>query len=101
MKRCRARARARPLRSHQADPLLLRLEVGEEPLRQLGAHVPPKHLRHDVAEVGRDPQIATLVERVRRRLGLTSLRYQYLPDLVHAIGLPKEKLCTYCWDKAE
>jgi amidophosphoribosyltransferase len=42
----------------------------------------------------------TMVERIRQRLGLTSLKYQRLPDLVNAIGLPKEKLCTYCWDGA-
>jgi hypothetical protein len=29
------------------------------------------------------------------------LKYQTLGDLVTAIGLPKEKLCTYCWDGAE
>ncbi len=39
-----------------------------------------------------------MVERIRRRLGLTSLKYQELDDLVKAIGLPKERLCTYCWD---
>ena len=44
---------------------------------------------------------AAMVERIRKRLGLTSLRYQRLGDLVDAIGLPKEKLCTYCWDGAE
>ena len=42
-----------------------------------------------------------MVERIRQRLGLTSLKYQKLGDLVSAIGLPKEKLCTYCWDGAE
>ena len=42
-----------------------------------------------------------MVEAVRKRLNLTSLRYQGLADLVKAIGLPKEKLCTYCWDGAE
>jgi amidophosphoribosyltransferase len=42
-----------------------------------------------------------MVEAVRERLGLTSLRYQRLDDLVDAIGLPKEKLCTYCWDGVE
>jgi len=42
-----------------------------------------------------------MVEAVRKRLGLTSLRYQRLDDLVDAIGLPKERLCTYCWDGAE
>jgi amidophosphoribosyltransferase len=40
----------------------------------------------------------SMVEKVRKRLGLTTLKYQYLHDMVEAIGLPKEKLCTYCWD---
>jgi amidophosphoribosyltransferase len=44
---------------------------------------------------------AAMVERIRERLKLTSLKYQRLPDLVEAIGLPKEKLCTYCWDGVE
>ena len=44
---------------------------------------------------------AAMVEGIRRRLNLTSLRYQRLEDLVGAIGLPKEKLCTYCWDGCE
>ena len=44
---------------------------------------------------------AEMIERIRMRLGLTSLRYQRLDDLVSAIGMPKEKLCTYCWDGAE
>jgi amidophosphoribosyltransferase len=42
-----------------------------------------------------------MVDRIRQRLALTTLKYQELPDLVEAIGLPKEKLCTYCWDGAE
>jgi amidophosphoribosyltransferase len=44
---------------------------------------------------------AAMVEKIRDRLGLTSLRYQRLDDLVDAIGLPKEKLCTFCWDGCE
>jgi len=39
-----------------------------------------------------------MVERVRNRLSLTTLKYQELGDLVDAIGLPKQKLCTCCWD---
>jgi amidophosphoribosyltransferase len=42
-----------------------------------------------------------MVVQIKKRLKLTSLRYQRLPDLVQAIGLPKEKLCTYCWDGVE
>jgi amidophosphoribosyltransferase len=44
---------------------------------------------------------AAMVERIRERLGLTSLKYQKLDDLVAAIGLPKCRLCTYCWDGVE
>ena len=39
-----------------------------------------------------------MVEYIRNNLGLTSLAFQHLEDLVAAIGLPKERLCTYCWD---
>jgi amidophosphoribosyltransferase len=39
-----------------------------------------------------------MVDNIRQRLKLTSLQYQKLEDLVAAIGLPKEKLCTHCWD---
>jgi amidophosphoribosyltransferase len=35
---------------------------------------------------------------IGRNLGLTSLKYQRLDDLISAIGLPKDKVCTYCWD---
>ena len=44
------------------------------------------------------PKYCAMVERIRKRLNLTSLTYQRLDDLIEAIGLPAEKLCTYCWD---
>jgi amidophosphoribosyltransferase len=40
----------------------------------------------------------TMVENIRARLGLTSLKFQRLEDLVAAIGLPKKDLCNHCWD---
>jgi len=49
----------------------------------------------------RSEKHCAMVERIRQRLGLTTLKYQRLEDLVQAIGLPKERLCTYCWDGAE
>ncbi len=39
-----------------------------------------------------------MVEQIAKNLGIDSLMYQNLGDLVEAIGLPKEKLCTHCWD---
>jgi amidophosphoribosyltransferase len=43
---------------------------------------------------------AKMVEQIRKNLGLTTLKFQKLDDLVSAIGLPKEKLCTHCWDES-
>jgi len=42
-----------------------------------------------------------MIEEIRKMLNLSSLKYQRLENLVKAIGLPKEKLCTYCWDGEE
>lgn len=39
-----------------------------------------------------------MVGKIAENLDLDSLLYQRLDDLVEAIGLPKEKLCTHCWD---
>ena len=39
-----------------------------------------------------------MVNKIAETLNLDSLMYQRLDDLVEAIGLPKEKLCTHCWD---
>lgn len=41
---------------------------------------------------------ARMVDKIAEMLDLDSLMYQRLDDLVEAIGLPKEKLCTHCWD---
>ena len=41
-----------------------------------------------------------MIDRIRQRLRLTTLQYQKLDDLVGAIGLPKEKVCTHCWDNS-
>lgn len=38
-----------------------------------------------------------MVDWIAQDLGVTSLRYQLLDDMIKAIGLPKDKLCTYCW----
>jgi amidophosphoribosyltransferase len=38
-----------------------------------------------------------MVGWITKDLGATTLKYQKLCDMVCAIGLPKEKLCLYCW----
>jgi amidophosphoribosyltransferase len=39
-----------------------------------------------------------MVEAIRKNLNVTTLKFQRLDKLVQAIGLPKERICTYCWD---
>ncbi len=40
-----------------------------------------------------------MIEEIRKQLNFTSLAFHRLDDMVASIGLPKSKLCTYCWDK--
>lgn len=42
-----------------------------------------------------------MVEAIRDDLGLTTLKYQVLDDLLKAIGIPVDKICTYCWSGEE
>lgn len=44
------------------------------------------------------PEYERMVEEIRKRLGLTSLRFNKLETLVKAISLPKERICTHCFD---
>jgi amidophosphoribosyltransferase len=53
-----------------------------------------KYANHETEEYAR------MVEQIKSDLNLTSLKFQKLDDLVEAIGLPKEKLCTHCWDNS-
>jgi amidophosphoribosyltransferase len=42
-----------------------------------------------------------MVEQIGKHLGVTTLKYQRLSDMIEAIGLPGEKLCTFCWNGRE
>ncbi|MEI7881223.1 MAG: amidophosphoribosyltransferase [bacterium] len=47
------------------------------------------------------PQYEAMVDVIRKELNLTTLRYQRLDDLLEAIGLPRDKICTHCWSGEE
>jgi len=40
---------------------------------------------------------AKMIEWIRKDLGVDTLQYQRLDDMINAVGLPKENLCLYCW----
>lgn len=68
--------------------------AGRHAMKQIGA----SDADVDAFAVAGSSEHQSIVEFVRKRLNLDTLRYQVLDDLVSAIGLPKQKLCTYCWD---
>ena len=41
---------------------------------------------------------ANMLEELRKEQGFTSLSYNRLDDMLDAVGLPPENLCTYCWN---
>jgi amidophosphoribosyltransferase len=45
----------------------------------------------------RSAEYKKMVSWIAKDLGVTSLKYQKIDDMVAAIGLPKDKLCLYCW----
>jgi amidophosphoribosyltransferase len=47
------------------------------------------------------PKYQKMVDWIAKDLGITSLRYQRITDMISAIGMPKESLCTYCWTGKE
>lgn len=49
------------------------------------------------AETGSE-QYNNLVECIRRKLNITTLKYTTIEDLVKSIGLPKKCICTHCYD---
>jgi amidophosphoribosyltransferase len=44
---------------------------------------------------------ARMVDHIRDQIGVTTLRYQRLDDMVEAIGVPRDRVCTFCWNGAE
>lgn len=39
-----------------------------------------------------------MIDAICKELNFTSLRYHRLDDMIEAIGVPADKLCTYCWN---
>lgn len=43
-------------------------------------------------------QYANMVEMIRKHVGVDTLKFNSLDTVCEAIGLPKEKICTHCFD---
>ena len=42
-----------------------------------------------------------MLEVMRERLGFTSLAFNRLDDMIRAVGIGEDKLCTWCWTGKE
>lgn len=43
-------------------------------------------------------EYAAMVEKIRQHVGVDTLKFNSLPDVCNAIGLPKSQVCTHCFD---
>jgi amidophosphoribosyltransferase len=43
-------------------------------------------------------EYATMVEIIRKHMGVDSLKFNTLGNIGKAIGLPKDRVCTHCFD---
>ena len=44
------------------------------------------------------PEYHRMVDEIAHRLGITSLRFNKIDNLVKSIGIPRERICTHCFD---
>lgn len=71
--------------------VIARLEGTEDiPEETLQEYADPESSKYD-----------QMIEEIRKELNFTSLRYSRLDDMLKAVGIPEEKLCTYCWNGKE
>lgn len=46
-------------------------------------------------------QYKNMIECIRKKLNITTLKFNTVEDLIDSIGLPKECVCTYCYNGAK
>ena len=80
-----------------------RFNLSTRSIHELAARKAIRDLEgHDLENVSdyidhRSEKYKRMVEWIARDIGVTTLRYQTVEDMVEAIGMQKEKLCLYCW----
>ena len=67
--------------------VIFELEGGDPPSEILAEYADPDSERY-----------AAMVEKIRQIMHFTTLRYPRIDDLIEAIGLPADQVCTYCWN---
>jgi amidophosphoribosyltransferase len=72
--------------------------AARQAIREIEGDVPvTKEMMDEYCDASTE-KYAEMVRHIAKKLNLTSLKYQKLEDMLDAIGLPHEKVCTYCWN---
>jgi amidophosphoribosyltransferase len=61
---------------------------------------PVSHIPEDYSNPETE-KYSCMVDCIRKRLNLTTLKYQRIQDMLDSIGLPGDRVCTYCWNGRE
>jgi amidophosphoribosyltransferase len=72
--------------------------------RRMIDEIEGRHVEGDDLAPYLDPdseKYAAMIEKLREQQGFTSLMFNRLDDMLDSVGLPKEDLCTYCWNGEE
>jgi amidophosphoribosyltransferase len=97
---------AREIHARPACPPLMfpcRFNLSTRSINELAARKAIRDLEgHDMEDVSEyidynSEKYKQMVKWIAGDLGVTTLRYQTVDDMVKAIGRPREKLCLYCW----
>lgn len=97
---------ARQIHVRPACPPLMfpcRFNVSTRSIHELSARKAIRSLEgHDPVDIteyldSNSDKYQKMVDWITQDLGVTTLRYQTVEDMVEAIGLPGHKLCLYCW----
>ena len=81
-----------------------RFNLSTRSIHELAARKAIRSLEgHDLQDVSEyvdhtSDKYRQMIDWIAKDLGVSTLRYQTIDDMVEAIGLPREKLCLYCWN---
>lgn len=98
---------AREIHVRPACPPLMfpcRFNLSTRSIHELAARKAIRSLEgHDLQDVSEyvdhtSDKYRQMIDWIAKDLGVSTLRYQTIDDMVEAIGLPREKLCLYCWN---
>ncbi len=74
--------------------------ISRRVIQELEGGEPPREVLYEYADPD-SQRYKNMVEKICEKLHFTSLAYLRLDDMLESTGLPKDKLCSYCWSGKE